>query len=174
MARNRDSGCTEMVASVAELLDAWLAERLDPPALDWFFSKVQGARKKGVDGGFFLAVSSAPRKIGRADLALSATDIARAAKARPGFQPGHWTVDQAARARLVLALPPEDAEKFVRTLHRLFDDADLGELVALYQALPLFPHPEAHRARAAEGVRTNMKARSEERRVGKEWRSRWA
>lgn len=141
----------------AELLDAWLAERLDPPALDWIRAKVAAARKKGVESGFFLAMGAAPRKVGHAGLALSATDLARAAKARPGFQPGHWTIDQAARALLVLALPPQDPDAFVRTLDRLFTDGDLGELVALYQALPLLPHPEAHRERAAEGVRTNMK-----------------
>jgi len=147
-----------MTVTPSELLDAWLAERVDPPALDWLRSKVQAARKKGVEGGFFLAMSSVPKKIGRADLALSATDLSRAAKARPGFQPSHWTVDQASRTLLVLALPSGAPETFVRTLDRLFNDADLGELVALYQALPLLPHPEAHRERAAEGVRTNMKA----------------
>jgi hypothetical protein len=139
------------------LLDSWLAERLDPTALEWLRSKIDGARK-GVDASFFLAVSSVPRKLGRAGLALSATDLSRASKARAGFQPGHWTVDQAARTLLVLALPVTDASGFVRTLDRLFDDGDLGELVALYQALPLLPEPEAHRPRAAEGVRSNMQA----------------
>jgi hypothetical protein len=142
----------------AELLDSWLAERLEPTALDWLRSKVDGARKGGVDASFFLAVSSVPRKLGRAGLALSATDLARASKSRPGFQPGHWTVDQAARTLLVLALPVLEQDVFVRTLDRLFTDGDLGELVALYQALPLLPEPEAHRARAAEGVRSNMQA----------------
>jgi hypothetical protein len=103
-------------------------------------------------------VSSAPRKLGRAGLALSATDLARATKARTGFQPGHWTTDQAARTLLVLAIPVVDTDSYVRTLDRLFNDGDLGELVALYQALPLLPEPEAHRPRAAEGVRTNMQA----------------
>jgi hypothetical protein len=55
-------------------------------------------------------------------------------------------------------LPVPEPEAFVRTLDKLFDDSDLGELVALYQGLPLFPEPEAHRARAAEGVRSNMQA----------------
>lgn len=147
-----------MSVTPAALLDSWLAERLDPTALDWLRNKIQGARRSGVDAGFFLAVSSAPRKVGRAGLALSATDLARASKARAGFQPTHWTVDQAARTLLVLAVPVTEAEQFVRTLDRLFDDGDLGELVALYQALPLLPEPEAHRARAAEGVRSNMQA----------------
>jgi hypothetical protein len=147
-----------MAATPAALLDTWLAERLDPTALDWLRNKIESARRGGVDASFFLAVSSVPRKIGRAGLALSATDLARAAKARIGFQPGHWTVDQAARTLLLLALPVPDPDGFVRTLDKLFNDGDLGELVALYQALPLLPEPEAHRARAAEGVRSNMQA----------------
>jgi hypothetical protein len=147
-----------MTGTPAALLDSWLAERLDPTALDWLRSKIDATRRGGVDASFFLAVSSAPRKVGRAGLALAATDLARASKARAGFQPGHWTVDQAARTLLVLALPVTEPDGFVRTLDRLFDDGDLGELVALYQALPLLPEPEAHRARAAEGVRSNMQA----------------
>lgn len=147
-----------MAATPAALLDTWLAERVDPTALDWLRHKLAAARRGGVDASFFLTVSSVPRKLGRAGLALSATDLSRAAKARAGFQPGHWSVDQAARTLLLLALPVADAESFVRTLDRLFNDGDLGELVALYQALPLLPEPEAHRARASEGVRSNMQA----------------
>jgi len=57
----------------------------------------------------------------------------------------------------LLALPAGDAENYSRSLDRLFADADEGELVTLYQALPLLPHPATHRARTAEGIRTNMK-----------------
>jgi hypothetical protein len=147
-----------MSVTPASLLDSWLAERVDPTAVDWLRNKIAGARRNGVDAGFFLAMSSVPRKIGRSGLALSATDLARASRARTGFRPAHWTVDQAARTLLLLAVPVTEPEPFVRTLDRLFDDGDLGELVALYQALPLLPEPDAHRARAAEGVRSNMQA----------------
>ena len=34
--------------------------------------------------------------------------------------------------------------------------ADVDELVAFYRGLPLYPDPPRHRARAAEGVRSNM------------------
>ena len=39
----------------------------------------------------------------------------------------------------------------------LFAAAGLEELVALYQALPLLPHPELLAPRIAEGIRSNMK-----------------
>jgi hypothetical protein len=141
----------------AELLDSWLLTRLPAQATGWLAERVAGAEKQGADAAFLLAFSTAPRRTGRADLRLGPEELAAVASARPGLRPELWTLDQAARTRLVLALP-SDAEGYVATLDRLFADAELGELVALYGALPLLPHPEAHRARAAEGVRSNMKA----------------
>jgi hypothetical protein len=58
----------------------------------------------------------------------------------------------------VLALENWETSAYLEALGQLFDDADLGELVALYQALPILPHPTALVTRAAEGVRSNMKA----------------
>ncbi len=43
-------------------------------------------------------------------------------------------------------------------LKQLFTTADVGELVALYQSLPLLPDPEQHLAQATEGIRSNMTA----------------
>jgi len=141
----------------AALLDSLLAARVDPPALEWLRARIASAERSFADAAFLLAFSSAPRRVGRADLAPTARELERATQARRGFRPGLWTVDQAARARLLLALPSPDPAAYVKTLDRLFDDADLGELVALYSALPLLPHPSRHRERAAEGIRSNMK-----------------
>lgn len=143
--------------SPPELLDAWLASRADRDVLDWFRAKVAGAEKGGADASFFLAFSTASRKFGRASLALSGVEQGLSGQARPGWRPGAWTIDQAARTRLLLALPSEDRILYRSALDRLFEDAEHGELVALYQALPLLPHPSDHRARAAEGIRSNMK-----------------
>jgi hypothetical protein len=96
------------------------------------------------------------RKLGKAPLAPDAPIRARAQRLRPGWDPSDWTVDQAARVRLLLAAPG-DAEAFVRRLDQLCATADLDELVAFYRGLPLYPHAPLHRLRAAEGVRSNMK-----------------
>lgn len=141
---------------VAELIDGWLAARLDAATLEWLRGRAAAARGAGADSSFLLAWSSVPRRVGKANLALASVDLEAAATTRPGFRPVHWTVDQAARTLLLLALPAEDVATYCTTLERLFDDGDLGELGALYQALPLLPHPERHRARAAEGIRANM------------------
>lgn len=100
----------------------------------------------------------APRKLGKADLALSEADLREADAARPGWDPRGWSVDQAARALLVISLPAPEPTAYVAALDRLFAAAEMGEAVALYQALPLFPHPEAHHFRCTEGIRTNIKA----------------
>lgn len=145
------------MAPASELLLPWLSTRIEGQALEWLRTAEDHARAAGADRAFLLAFGTAPRRVGKASLGLTDDELAAAGAARPGFRPEHWTVDQTARTVLVLALPAPDAAATRATLDRLFDDGDLGELVALYQALPLLPHPEAHRARAAEGIRANMK-----------------
>lgn len=140
------------------LLADLLKARLSPEGNRWLEERALAARKNGGDASFLMAFSAVPRRTGRADLSLSEAEMRRAAEVRAGFHPQHWTVDQAARALLVLSLPATDPDRYAKTFDRLFEDAELGELVALYQMLPLVAFPEAHRARAAEGIRTNIKA----------------
>lgn len=147
-----------MVASPFELLEGWLRARFEGESLAFIEARVLAARESGALPGFFLAFSTVSRKLGRADLALSPAELARAAEARTGWQPGGWNVAQAARTLLLLALPAPDPAAYRGTVDQLCEDADLGELVAVYQALPLFPYPDEHRARAAEGIRSNMNA----------------
>ena len=145
-------------STAALLLDSWLAARLSKGAAEWLRARCGATCGRGADAAFYMALSSAPRHVGRAELALDESERTAADAARSGWRPARWSVDQAARTLLVLSLPASDARQYLATLDRLFDDGDLGELVVLYQALPLLPHPEAHRRRAAEGVRSNMQA----------------
>ncbi len=148
------SPCPEQIVP---LLQSWLDRSLNNEALRWLDDAV-GKAALGDPRAFFIAFSQAPRRVGKADLSLDAADLASADDARPGWSPRRWTVDQAARTRLVLALPAPTAETLVGVLDKLFAAGDVGELVALYQMLPLLPFPEAHRWRTGEGIRTNMKA----------------
>ena len=143
--------------STEELLQTWLRRHLADEAVAWLEQGVE-ATKAGNRRSFSLAFSMASRKLGKADLDPKGEDLLAADAARPGWNPSRWTVDQAARTLLVLALPANDPAEFVASLNRLFAAADVGELVALYQALPLLPFPTQHALRAAEGIRTNMKA----------------
>lgn len=141
---------------IADLLHAWLTPRLDARAVAWLDAQRTRIAEGGPDWVFYTSFSGVPRYTGKADLALDAEALSAARAARRGWDPSGWSVDQAARALLVLALPHRDADAFSARLDAAFETADVGESVALYQALPLLPHAEALRPRAVEGLRTNM------------------
>ena len=145
-------------ASVTQLLCCWLSPHVAKEALTWLDEK----RKLIAEGAnarvFFTAFSAVPRYTGKEDLELTPEIWSAIEAMLPGWYPDHWSVDQAARTLLVLTLPQDNAEQYLQTLEQVFTTADVGELVALYQALPLLPYPERLRARAAEGVRSNMTA----------------
>jgi hypothetical protein len=99
-----------------------------------------------------------PRYIGKKELQLNEADIKTAQKNCSGWLPQLWSTDLAARSLLVLSLAQVEGEQLQPTLERAFAAADVRELVALYQMLPLLPNAERYRLRAAEGIRSNMTA----------------
>jgi len=128
-----------------------------PEAIDWLTGKLKlVAAPSGSGKDFYLAFSSVPRYMGKVPLQLSEADLVEAQRIRKGFSPANWTTDQAARTLLILTLPHTDKEEFLTQINKLFSTADMGELVALYAAMPLLPFPEDFKSRAAEGFRTNM------------------
>jgi hypothetical protein len=109
------------------------------------------------DRDLYLAISLVPRKIGKVDLHLGEADLAAADRARPGWRPQGWSVDQAARILLLLSAGGQKGDH-TRWLDQLCITGDFGELVAFYRGLPLYPDPPDLLVRALEGARTNMKA----------------
>ncbi len=128
----------------ADCLDRWLAAS---PGAPWL---ADACARAGDPTAMALAWGAAGRRCGRGPLTADATD---AAAVRPGWDPSRWTVDQGARVRLLLAVP---TERLLAELDRLAGASTVEELTALYLALPLLPGPDRFRARAAEGVRSNM------------------
>lgn len=140
-----------------ELLRYWLQRQLADEAWNWLSQMVDKLSRDAVDRDLYLAVSLAPRKTGKSDLALTAADFKAAEAACVGWRPEGWSVDQAARLVLMLTASLGGAE-FERRLEQLCVTADVHELVAFYQGLPLYPEAERYVARAAEGLRSNMKS----------------
>ncbi|MBK8174947.1 MAG: EboA domain-containing protein [Rhodospirillales bacterium] len=142
--------------AAAALLGSWLDRQLPVDSASWLREAIERIVAGGADKDLFLVVSLVPRRIGKQDLILDDADVAAASARRPGWDPRGWSVDQAARLRLLLAVG--DGERLHRLLERLFVTADVGELVAFYRGLPLFPCPDLYLSRASEGARSNMKA----------------
>lgn len=138
-----------------DLLRGWLGRQLDEAGQSWLDGQIEKAANSERD--LYLAIGLAPRKLGKADLTLDASDMADAEAARNGWNPSGWSIDQAARTTLLLTAA-RDEGSFPAKLEQLCNTADVRELIAFYQALPLYPNQKVYVARAGEGARTNMKA----------------
>lgn len=146
------------LSSITDLIHHWLSQYVANESLTWLDQKTKQIAGGATTRTFFTAFSAVPRYTGKTKLELTPEDLQAARTLRPGWFPGDWSVDQLARTLIVLALPHDNPEKYLQTLGQVFTTADVGELVALYQTLPLLPYPEIHRNQAAEGVRSNITA----------------
>ncbi len=138
-----------------EQLFAWLQVRLSPPACAWLRDRCAALARGAPEREFFLAFSQAVRHAGKNLLALNPGEQQQAAALRPGWDLRDWTADQAARAALLLALPP--GSKTVAAILSLHQSADLGEHVALACALFLPADAKALIHIAREAIRSNMR-----------------
>lgn len=136
------------------LLRSWLATRLQPAQLAWLDDQIARIADANAGPALALSIGLAPRKLGKADLALDQTEIAAGSKLRPGLDPTGWSIDQAARILLVLASFDGDEARFTERLDKLFVGGEIGEHMALFRGLPLYPAQERLVARAAEGIRS--------------------
>lgn len=141
---------------IKSYLHAWINAKISPEGLEWLTGKLEQLATAPSDRNLFLAFGAAPRFVGKEPLRLTKKEVEQADSIRTGWNPSHWTADQATRILLLLSLPNNDPDKLVNTLNQLFSTAEVGELTALYLSLPLLPYPEQHRFRATEGFRTNM------------------
>ncbi|HEX2879248.1 MAG TPA: EboA domain-containing protein [Polyangiaceae bacterium] len=140
-----------------ELIDSWLAQRLDSQQQEWL-QGLLGQARAGTLAAVALGFSQLPRRLGNGALGLSAGERMQAGTARRGWQPDCSTVSEIGRARLVVALGGLEFTKYRAALLGLFEDADWAEQVALYKALAIAPHPSSLAAQAAEGIRSNIKS----------------
>jgi len=147
---------TTSTQSLIDLLTGWVVARSTEDAAAWFRGEIKRLGASPTEKDVYLALGYATRKLGKADLDLSPEERARAAAARSGWDPSDWSIDQAGRIALVLASSRSDAHAFRKRLEQLFNTADIGELIAFYRGLPLYPEPSLHLPRAREGTRSAM------------------
>jgi hypothetical protein len=144
------------ITKVIALLRAWVDRRSTADGQHWFDEQVAKLSSAPTEKDVYLALGYVTRRLGKADLDLSQEDLTIAQAARPGWTPSDWSVDQASRVAFVLASFNGDDANFQARIEQLFRTADIGELIAFYRALPLYPAPKLHVARAREGARSGM------------------
>jgi hypothetical protein len=139
------------------LLHGWLHRQLPDTGSSWLDEQLGKLAGEVGDRDLYIALGLVPRRLGKADLELSDADLAAADRARPGWDPRGWSVDQAGRI-LILLHAGSTGERFAARFVQLCRTADVAEAIALYRGLPLYPDPKLLEAHAAEGTRTNMRA----------------
>jgi hypothetical protein len=139
-----------------ELMQCWLADRLPDDAAAWLASAIERCVSGVADRELYLLMGLVSRRIERTPLGLTRQELAAAATSRAGWDPSPWTLDEAARI-LLLSVSTSNGVALCRRLERLCSAADIGELVAYYRGLPLYPDQPRYTLRAAEGVRSNMR-----------------
>jgi hypothetical protein len=140
-----------------ELLEQWLARQLPEAASAWLGEQLAKLSGEVRERDLYVALGMAPRKLGKHDLVLSEADRAQAARARTGWDPTGWSLDQAARIVILMQVAGA-GEAFATRFSQLCRTSDAGEQVAFYRGLPLYPDAPRLEGQAAEGTRTNMRA----------------
>ncbi|MEX2641039.1 MAG: EboA domain-containing protein [Balneolales bacterium] len=151
-----DLQTTTTLSETRDIILSWLKKQLDSEAMDWLSDKTERFAAGPEEWDFFSSFSGVPRYTGKEPLELTAGDLDRAERIRPGWMPEYWSVDEAARTVLILSISGLPAEQFLDLLNKSFDSSDVGEAVALYKSLAILPYPEALQDRAAEGIRSNI------------------
>jgi len=139
------------------LLREWLMRQLEPGRGAWLAAQLESLQEDPSDEALHIALGMAPRRLGKAELALAAADLAAAEKALPGWDPRGWSVTDAARILLLAGLPA-GGKPFAERFRALCRTADAAELMTLYRGLPLYPDPASLEEQAGEGLRSNMRS----------------
>lgn len=143
------------MATAEELLRQWVSRQAGSEAA-WVEERLDALSAGAPERDLHIFLGLAPRRLGKADLELSAGDHDAAEAARPGWRVSGWSIDGAAR---VLALLVHSGQRpFAERFKDLRRTADAAEMIALYRGLPLYPEPGSLAFEAGEGLRSNMRA----------------
>jgi hypothetical protein len=138
-------------------VDSYVARSAREDALAWFRKAVRDVAAAPTDKNLAIAIGLAPRRVGKADLALSEEDTAQLTKLHHGLDLSGWSLDQLVRVALVLASFDGDEQAFATLFDRFCTTAEISELIALHRGLPVYPAGALLESRAREAVRSGMK-----------------
>jgi hypothetical protein len=152
-----NQGQTTVLDGFLKLADGWISQKADDRGIAWFRGALRDVAHAASERALGIAIGLAPRRLGKADLALPAAELVRADVLRPGLDLGDWSVDQLARVALMAATHSGDDAAFASRFDGFCATAEINELIALCRGLPLYPGPALIEPRAREAVRSGMK-----------------
>jgi len=122
---------------------------------DWFVQSYENLKKSTAERDLHIFMGLAPRKLGKADLAPSAEELAAANAVYDGWKIDGWSIDGAARVLGLLAFPR--TRPFADLFKDLRRTSDAAEMIALYRGLPVYPEPDSLAFEVGEGLRSNLR-----------------
>lgn len=142
-------------AALTTLLHDLLKANLSPEAMEWLEQSVSSAQAELPLLKFKVAFSMISRKVPSKAIEMTA-EQKQSLEQTYALSLQDWDTQRLSRIWLLLHLPAEDKQAYIRKINELFSMAEMSELAALYAALPLLAFPEEWKLRAAEGVRSNI------------------
>jgi hypothetical protein len=143
-----------MKADNTELFPGFIKERVSPEAWNWMILQAEKVRAGVTTGQLCMIFAQVPRYSNKS--LLGSVPGAETLLGETPLKYEDWSVETFCRVWMLLQLPAEDEECYVKIINGLFDAAEMNELVALYKALALFKFPERWVGRCEEGIRSNI------------------
>ena len=137
-----------------QLLERWVIAQ-SGDTVPWVRDQLALLSQSTKERDLHIFLGLAPRRLGKADLDLSAKDLQDADIVLPGWRPDGWSIDGAARVLGLLWF--KGARPFAEIFKDLRRTSDAAEMIALYRGLPLYPEPESMDFEVGEGLRSNLK-----------------
>jgi hypothetical protein len=142
----------------ADLLDTWLLDRLPEEQYHWLKERLELVNSENSIRNLHISFGLIPRRLGKGDLCLSDSELSAGHVACAGWIPSSWTIDTAARVLLLCKIVQSTNLTFGNLFKSLCRTADLGESIALYQGIALYPASDELDQQIGDGLRTNMRA----------------
>jgi hypothetical protein len=137
-------------------LERIIRRNLNDEAMDWLEQRISLVKTEEKTLQLNQAFSHLPRFVEKKRVDLVPSEVAEMAKLLPGFEISGWTTDRLCRVYLLMQVPDQDKEVYLRKINGLFTAAEMNEQAALYSALPVFSYPEEWVHRCEEGIRSNI------------------
>lgn len=133
-----------------------IRQNLTTEAMLWLQNKVELIAAEDRSVQLHLCFSHLPRITSKKNITLMGTEPGQISKLLPGFEINSWTLDRLSRVWMLMQLPSDNRENYVKKINGLFAAAEMNEQIALYSALPLYFYPEEWITRCEEGIRSNI------------------
>lgn len=146
----------EGIKSLNDLFLQIIKQNLSSDALQWLETKVELIKTEEKSIQLNLTFSHLPRLAGKQPIVLQAEDEAKIAQLLPGFSLKEWTADRLSRVWLLMQVPNENKEAYIKKIGGLFIGSEMNEQIALYSTLPFLNYAEEWVSRCEDGIRSNI------------------